>query len=210
MSERIYCPACKRALRLPADCVDPWLSCPRCLARIRNPQSEPERAPSSPGVAPQERQPEARPRCPGCGVDVEPRWLFCPFCEERLRDRLPRQWSGSVEGDVRRDTTTMQVILILLAIVGGLGIFLALMTSFAALTDNEVAPLFVTLAVLFVLTVISAIIVSVREKKSPQPTAARIVLGTITLAGALVAGGCLFMGAIFVFFFVVCLAGGRL
>jgi hypothetical protein len=203
MSERIFCPACKCGLRLPVDCVDPWLSCSRCLARIRNPQSIEEGETPSPTDVIEEHSPEDL-RCPGCGVHVEPQWLFCPHCEERLYEQLPNRWSRSVEGNVRRNNFAWQVIRTVLAVFGGYGILIALMSSVATWVNNDVRPLMVTLAVLLVLAAISALSGSNQGKQSFLHSVARITLTTLTLAGALMAGGCLFMGAIF---FFVCYPG---
>jgi hypothetical protein len=208
MSERISCPGCKRVLRLPPDCTDPWLSCPLCLAKIRNPQAE--------GVAehPREERPagqgEEAPRdrtCPSCGAAVERRWMICPFCEATLRRRRRRRRRAGADVDARRDISTTGVVMILLAVLGGIGITVALVTSFAALGQNEAGPLFVTLAFLFVLALVSTAIVLGRAQHSEQPTAARIVVGTLSLAGILIAGSCVLSVAGFIFLLAVCLAG---
>jgi hypothetical protein len=178
MSERISCPGCRRVLSLPRDCVDPWLACPGCAARIPNPQV---------GAITEERAPEPDRRirfCPSCGAGVESHWLFCPHCEEPLHD--PRQrTSGDGNLDVSQQDGTSGWFMGLLAMFGLAGLTLALLGSVFALGVGFVAPLVLTLMGLGILASIGAASELGQPKRPGQSTAARVVMVTLSLAGVM-------------------------
>jgi hypothetical protein len=87
MASEIACPRCNQRLRVLPDTAVRWLTCPRCLASIKNPgeigdvyalAAEPD--------APAEARPGPR-NCRSCGRPAEAGWRFCPYCEQPLRRR---------------------------------------------------------------------------------------------------------------------------
>jgi hypothetical protein len=187
MSTRLTCPGCGRSLFLPDDCTAELLSCPRCLAHIPNPQ-----AGDTPAAV--QTTPSPPPTPPATGVQRGPR---------RLR-------SPDVDVDVRRDSRGTSVLMIVLAVFGGLGVSYALLVGFAiAAEDRAVEPLLILLGVLAVITVISGLLVFARR---PSPTMGanigRTILGALSITGAVVLVGFLLMVALFIFALVVCLANG--
>jgi hypothetical protein len=185
MAERVTCPGCQQTLVIPAGSRNRWLTCPRCLSPVANPQA----------VAPGAIQAEAPARAPAAdvyGVQAEP--------DPPLAERVRRGAAG-IDVDVRRDTRATSGCLILLAVLGALGIGLLFLGALGVLAEGESGPL-VTLAVgLFVLGLISAGIVAARGSGGER-FAGRVVLGTLALSGGLI----LFLLAILVFAFVVCMA----
>jgi hypothetical protein len=65
MAGEVTCPSCRLAILLPGE-----EHCPRCGTVL----------PATPPPGPS--------ACPGCGRPAEPRWRFCPHCNEPLG--LPR------------------------------------------------------------------------------------------------------------------------
>jgi hypothetical protein len=140
--------------------------------------------------------------CPSCGAAVEAHWLFCPHCEEPLLD--PSRPLGSAEREVRCETSTLGMVLLLLTLPGGIGIFLALLGSFALLVQSEPLPMLVTLAGLLELVLLSGLIVLLRGPRPGESTAERIALCTLSLAGVLVTGAFLLGLAESVYRFLLC------
>jgi hypothetical protein len=195
VSEHISCPGCRRILSLPRDCMDPWLACPGCAARILNPQAV--------GITAQpEPEPDRRVRfCPSCRAGVEAHWLFCPHCEEPLHDPRHRT-SGNGNLDVSQQDGTSGGFMGLLAMFGLAGLTLALLGSVFALWVGFVAPLVLTLMGLGILASIGAVSELGQPKRPGQSTAARVVMVTLSLAGVLVA---LLSVPAFLFLVPVCL-----
>jgi hypothetical protein len=130
MSREITCPVCRHTLSVAGDVRMSWITCPRCLTEVMNPQhhvsaSPPTAALPVPVVPMREREPD-EPRCPECGEAVKLSWRYCPNCDAPLgRGRTIRQVT-SVEQDVRRDTGLAGGGLVLLGLLGGVGIVLFL------------------------------------------------------------------------------------
>jgi hypothetical protein len=213
MAERLTCPGCQHVLRVPAGSRDRWLTCPRCLSPVANPEAvvpgaiqaeAPARPPAAAahGIQAEPITPSPAPpgQCPHCGHEVQPRWLFCPYCEEPLAGRGRRRAAG-MDVDVRRDSHATGGCLVLLAVLGALGIGLLFLSGLQLLGQGQ-AGLLVALAVgLCVLALISATIVAARGGAGER-FAGRVVFGTLALSGGLI----LLLVAILVFAFVVCLA----
>ncbi|HEY7311713.1 MAG TPA: hypothetical protein VH643_20290 [Gemmataceae bacterium] len=187
MSTRITCPGCNRLLMLPDDCTADVLSCPRCLARIPNPQalrsSDAVQAEPPPPSSPAVIQPEAAAR-------GEPGPL--------------------VDRDVRRDQRGVKGSVVVLAVLGSLGICYALFGSLVvAQEDRTIQPLLATLGVLALLTAGSAFWVFVRRpSETTGANIGRTLLGVLTLSGVLVGVGFLLAVAGVILLFVVCLSTG--
>ena len=108
MSNVVDCPECKTRLRVAEGTRAPFLSCPRCLARVANPQAAVDASASPVAAVPL--------TCPACTKPVEAVMLFCPHCEEPLREYR----NEPVDGTVRRDSRRTSVALIVLAVIGAL------------------------------------------------------------------------------------------
>ncbi len=188
MSMRLTCPGCGRSLLLPDDCTAELLSCPRCLANIPNPRT----APDSLAV-------QTTPSPPPAGAP--------PSGVRRAEDWLP---SPSVDVDVRRDNHRTGPLSFALAILGGIGVSIALLGSFgAAIGDASFGLLRSTMVALVVLTLLSAFTV-IGSRPSPTIGAniGRTVLRLLTITGAIIAIGSLLVAAMFIFALVVCLSNG--
>jgi hypothetical protein len=188
MSTRLTCPGCGRALLLPADCTAELLSCPRCLARIPNPQ-----APDT-SAAIQATPPAAPPSAP-------------PPAPVRERGEWGR--GVPVDVDVRRDSQRTNGCLVVLAVLGAIGICYALLGGMAMAQDRIFQPLLLTLGLLAVFTIASiAWVYSHRPSESVSGNIGRTVLGVLTITGAVVTAGFLLVMSGLIILFVVCLANG--
>jgi hypothetical protein len=169
--------------------------------------------------------------CPSCSRllkvpdDVKTSQLSCPRClakfdnpaattrqvEEPLTVTLAephrRRAVTIVDEDVRRDTKGTSVVLILLAILGGLGLVFYLWAGFASLQNGGGEILIgVLLSVLF-LGLLTTGIMFWRTRDNPsQRGFGRVVVGTLAMTGGLIAISCSIGLAVIVFFFVACLA----
>lgn len=181
MSTRITCPSCNRLLMLPDDCTADVLSCPRCLARIPNPQA------------------------PRTSESVQVERPAAPRAEAISRGG-PHPLADM---DVRRDNRGVKGSVIVLAVLGSLGICYALMGSFfGGVMEGEVWPMLVVLGVLAVLTAISALWVFSRPSETIGSNIGRTVLGVLTITGALFGVGFLLAVAGMILMLVVCLSNG--
>jgi hypothetical protein len=195
MTQRVECPGCRRTLAVPDWTEGPWVTCPRCLARVPNPAAADSYRPEWAG----------RRRCPRCGKEVERLWVSCPFCEEPLR-------GGGLDLDVRRDRRATNVFVILLAVVGAIGI--ALMTAQAAMAAAnpyypQYGPLITLTVGLLFLTGLVTFIVFLRSGGRPGAAGVRrVVVGTLATAGAVIGGGVLLCLTLLVFFLALCAANG--
>ncbi|MBL8798567.1 MAG: zinc ribbon domain-containing protein [Planctomycetia bacterium] len=116
MSQTVSCAGCQTVLRVPGNCTDRWLTCPRCLATVENPVA------AAPPVVP------AGDHCPGCGKALEPTWRFCPYCNSSTAPTrsTPRR---PADADVRLDTGLIGVGLVILGLLGAAAIFFGTFTS---------------------------------------------------------------------------------
>ena len=185
MSTRISCPGCGRSLRLPTDCTAETLSCPRCLARIPNPQA------SVTSAAIQAATPAApAPAAPSTSITEQGPW--------------PR--AASVDVDVRRDSRRTSGCLIALAVLGGIGVSWALLGSVVVASESGTLEiLFTVLGVLLVFTVSSGLGVFLfRRSATAGANIGRTILGVLAMSGVLV----LLLVAGLIFMFVACLVSG--
>jgi hypothetical protein len=122
MPHELTCQSCGNPLRIPRGLPGRWLTCPRCLASLGNPDvlDDPQ-ARREPGREPREA-PADQPRpCPACGRPVEREWRSCPFCEEPLRARPERRRQRSIEDQIKRDSGVGLLVGGLLLLLLGVG-----------------------------------------------------------------------------------------
>jgi hypothetical protein len=167
MSERISCPDCRRVLSLPRDCMDPWLACPQCEARIRNPQAR--------EIAGEVKAENRSQPCPSCGGAVESGRVLCSHCQEPLQvPRQPSSWGG--ERVVRADSRIIESIRILLGppgFLGGLVLIVAVVYGLVSRMDEKAqGPLFIAFGVLFGLLFLCGVIVGLRAAYTKHPRSA--------------------------------------
>ncbi len=181
MSTRITCPGCHRSLLLKVDCTAEALSCPRCLARIPNPQA---RVTST----------EVQAETPAASTPASP--------SAGITERSPWPCAADVDVDVRRDSRRTSGCLIALAVLGGIGVSWALLGGIVAANEGADGVLLSILGFLLMLTVVSAVWVFAHHPgETPGAHIGRTMLGVLTISGVLV----LLLVAVLIFLFVVCL-----
>lgn len=203
MAVRVQCPSCGRSLLARAETVGSRATCPSCLAEITVPQSGP-----APEAVQAERPgpPQRGPRCPRCGRDVEPIWLTCPWCEEPLRGRRYDAY-GRPDLDVRRDRKATGVVVIILAVLGGIGVAILGFSAFGMLSQGYFEPAIYLAVGLLFLAGLTTLIVFVRSGGNPGSAGfRRVAVGTLAMAGGIMAVTTCAGIALFVFLLVVCLA----
>jgi hypothetical protein len=198
MTDTITCPGCGRRLVLPAGIEADLLSCPKCLAQIPNPRRQ--EVPAAAGI--QTELAPARPvvpTCPFCEEAVEPSWRFCPNCNAPLREPR-RTHAAPVDDEVRKDTRNASGCIIFLAVLGGVGSFLVLMTwlKFAGSDAGAVGEAFL---IFFCVLALAAVVAIVQLARGKTATAGKVVVGTLATFGGLI----LVWFAFLVFLFIVCL-----
>jgi hypothetical protein len=136
MPTSITCERCGRRLLI-SWAPNYELTCPHCMAKLRNPNygqapSAPER-PTAQAIrreAPAEQAP-ARPasperppenRCLSCDALLEPGWRCCPYCRSPRRGFREAGPAYSLDTDVRRDSTGTVVGLCFLGVLVVIGI----------------------------------------------------------------------------------------
>jgi hypothetical protein len=135
MSREATCFSCRQVLHVSADAQGRWLTCPRCLASVGNPNvllpteppptGAPPPAPAS--VEVQTQLPETTTgatTCPSCGREVDPVWRACPYCESSLREARPKLSYGSLDAEVGRDSRGTNFVAIALGALLILGVVL--------------------------------------------------------------------------------------
>ena len=110
MISTVKCPSCQANLRVPAESAGVEYTCPRCLGVVALAR-EPGESPGIQAVPPIPPVPATPPplpvraaTCPSCGKPVQDVWLFCPYCEEPLKESRSLRRESSVDRDVRRDS----------------------------------------------------------------------------------------------------------
>gem|GEM_PF-1471496 len=213
MSERIKCPSCSVGLVLPESVRGSPATCPRCLAMVSVPETgrEPD--------AIQAERPERREgalSCPHCGRTVEAIWITCPWCEEPLRGR-ERGRNVAADLDVRRDTKRTSCLVIVLAVIGGLGVGGLGVGAIVSETNGggldpanfdlywELYFWACALLPLLFLAGLSTLIVFVRSRGNPGARGVRrVIVGTLALAGGGILVSLLLCLAFFVFLCIAC------
>jgi hypothetical protein len=203
MAAPVICPGCQKPVRVPAEFRLAWTTCPHCQALVPNLSLEGNTAPP-----PRRPSADVEYACPRCGKRAEPHWLFCPHCDEPLREDRPRRAAGAP--DVRRGAPPAGGRAAL-AVLGGLASLLALAVTGGAMVETgEFVPFAVVVVGLLFLTALSAGVLLLRDKGDLRARGpGRVVLAALTLAGALVAVGLLVAVALVVFLIAVYLAGSR-
>jgi hypothetical protein len=138
MSSELACPRCKHRLRVSGDADSRWLTCPRCLASVRNPRFNGEPNPVLDAAPLRVVQPEPLTACPACGRPTEATWRFCPHCEQPLRAGL-RSAGRRVrlpDEDEHYDSQGLNVGLMVLGILLVLGVGLFLVSGGLGLVLN--------------------------------------------------------------------------
>ena len=85
MPYRIGCPKCNATLKVPEEVRDRWITCPRCLASVMNPDRGVTEEPVIEPPEPRRLSEDDSPTCRECGEEVEARWRYCPYCLASLR-----------------------------------------------------------------------------------------------------------------------------
>ena len=212
-SERIKCPSCGVALLLPVPLRGSRGTCPRCLAEVTALEARRE------ADAVQTDRPERREgalSCPYCGRTVEAIWITCPWCEEPLRGR-ERGRNVAADLDVRRDTKRTSCLVIVLAVIGGLGVGGLGVGAIVSETNGggldpanfdlywELYFWACALLPLLFLAGLSTLIVFVRSRGNPGASGVRrVIVGTLALAGAITLVSLLLCLAFEVFLFIAC------
>ena len=199
MALRVKCPSCGRDLIARDAALGSRATCPACLAEVSVPETAREEPPPPR---------EGALSCPRCGRSVERIWINCPWCDEPLRGRDFSDY-GSVDRDVRRDRKWTSGLVIFLALLGGLAvIYLGFFAVVGVAQGGYQLALYLVVGLLF-LAGLTTLIVFVRSGGNPRAgDAGRIAVGTLAMAGGLIAVTSCVGLAIFAFLFAVCLAGG--
>jgi hypothetical protein len=194
------CPGCKARLRIADGIVSPTVTCPRCLAEVSNPSAG-QGAPAESAAS------EAYKPCPRCKKPILPHYYFCPNCNAALFGRPGTSVPADeiIERDVRRDTGSISVMLMVLAVLGVMGAIsfgLPLLGGAMQGRGAAIMPLVTGVAVLIAVGGLSLIF-------GGRRFAAENVLRLFAIVGGLFAGAVVLALALFVFLFVTCLAGTR-
>ena len=211
MPQQVKCEACGGLLRVPDDAKEDWITCPRCLANVANPNRATAAAltPGGSSTAITEGYPVSPPvatpprTCPACGKPQNAEWRFCPYCKYGGVGRSVRRGSLSADHDVRRDTKGTGCGLIGLAVLGAIGLALSLLPSFGFATDlHSIGPLVPITLVVLVLAGVATGTMFARTRANPSArTVGRVIFGTLVGAGVLA----LVILAGLVFLFIACM-----
>jgi hypothetical protein len=184
MAQEIECARCGTTLRVAPDETDRWLTCPRCLASVANPNRA-EAVTDRPAPVLE----AVDDGCPECGSPVQPGWRRCPHCESPLY-RPPIRRVRSLDHEVKRDSSTALVVT---AVMGGLlltGVIMFFATGAAALmagAPDELKGILVLVGAIM-LAVVAGVIALVWTNRNPTTSILGGVLGTLslTLGGILI------------------------
>jgi hypothetical protein len=196
VARSVTCPGCQRVLRVPEDVTE--ITCPRCLAAVPIANRGPETA-----VA---EAPARTASCPRCGRRVEENWTFCPNCEAFLHGPHRGIRGRRLDADVRRDSTFTTVFLILLAILGGFGLFGYLAVAVTTFDEGGYWIMAGVILAVLLLSLISTGIMFWRTRDDPSRRGVgRVIVGTLALTGGLFALSCVLSVVFVLFAFIACL-----
>ncbi len=202
MPRSVTCPGCRRVLRVPEDVTSSEITCPRCLAAVPNPKL-------GPAIAVAEA-PARTSSCPRCGTRVQEHWKFCPNCEAYLLGPRRGIRGRRLDVDVRRDSTLTTVLLILLAVLGGFGLFGYLLVAVTTFEHGGYWIMAGVILTILLLSMISTGIMFWRTRDDPSRRGVgRVIVGTLALTGGLFAFSCVLGAAFFIFLFIECLVNLR-
>ena len=185
MPSEITCPDCGHILILPPDCITEVPSCPRCLTPLNNLRAAEASTAVQAEVLPEDKT----------AVTPSPTSL----------DSGPR--IADLDVDVRRDNWRIGCPMTLLSLIGGLGIAYALLSGVPDLVQAVVSLLLVVLGVITMLTLLSAIAGWIEGKRFGT-FLGRMVLEVLTITGALIGVGVLFLVVTLILLFVACVSKG--
>lgn len=215
------CASCKAVLRIADFVRSPWLTCPRCLAKVMNPgsvagasgaqecpQCKKKNSPKARrciycgGALGDEAAPApaGRAPCPVCAEEIPSSATVCPLCLEPLTSGGRFRFA---DDDVDRDSTFIGRTMIPMAALGALGVFVFVGASEAM--APAVRPF---LAILVgMIAVLGFVLSRMKENKAAQGFG-RLILGGLAALGVVCAALFAFAIAAVVYFFVVCMSGG--
>jgi DNA-directed RNA polymerase subunit M/transcription elongation factor TFIIS len=211
---QITCPACKSTLTVRPQVRDRWLTCPRCLTQLMNPNPATQQTASrpaseaiqaTPATAPASEAIQATPaapvadrgspsRCPGCGDAVEARWTYCPHCNERLsrRQRRPAPVKAEVDIEVRQDARATKIgltVFLVLVLVGLIGF--ATFGGFQSMNSSPEAGTVLCIMAVVVSLLIAGCLVGMTRTKSSESKVLYGVLGGVSVMLVIVVGAVL-------------------
>lgn len=198
MSGAIRCPHCQQSVTLRPDCAVAWLTCADCHAIFQNPHVNPGEEPLPP---PPTFAAITRPTsCPRCQKKIEPHFLFCPHCEEPLRET--RDGPIIKPDDVPSPFgSTGRIFLAIL----GLFPFLSLVgTIIAVIFSGDVGSMIGIGFLLWVPGILGGLVAISRANKRGEPISVLSVFtGILTVFGVFMVASF----ALMVFAFFICALG---
>lgn len=210
MPREVTCPSCKRRLLVPPDVIEKWLTCPRCLSSIGNPNIL--LTPEAPAAREALQAEPASRTCPHCDRPVERDWRFCPYCEEELKRPPSTGDAGPLERDVKRDTLGGSIVAGVLGTLLLLGIIIFFaMDGPKLLSQSQDAQGVVALGgVVLVLVLLGTVIIAFRSRNKTASMVSGMVGGLVFGAGiAMLVGllACLAVAAAITDFLNTCTKG---
>ena len=183
MPRQVNCPSCRRVLSVPDEIKTAQLSCPRCLAKFDNPAAT-TRTAEEPPLTVLLAEPQATPH-----------------------ERPDRARAVTIlDEDVHRDTKRTSVVLILLAVLGGLGLSFYFWIGLASVQQGGGQVLIAILLTVLFLSLLTTGIMFWRTRDNPSERGiGRVILGTLAMTGVLFTLSCGIGLAIIVYLFVACL-----
>lgn len=124
MPRETACPSCGNVLSVPDTVTKRWLTCPRCLASVGNPNVmlPPEGITPSPAPPAPAAPAPGEPACPACGRAVERGWRVCPNCEAALGRPPASGRTADADDEAVGDTKSVGLILVVLGLLGAVGV----------------------------------------------------------------------------------------
>lgn len=194
MPRETTCPSCGNVLSVPESVTKRWLTCPRCLASVGNPNVL---------LPPEGVTPAPEPICPGCGRRVEPGWRVCPSCEAPLGRTPAARRTADADDEAVGDTKGVGLILVVLGLVGSVGVIFFLCGGPDKLTDARHAAAIA----FFVAFVLLALVVAGMSISATGRRVAGRVLSMALGATAIVLLTGVFILAAFVYSVASCFEG---
>jgi hypothetical protein len=187
MSISTTCTRCNQVLRVPADAAGLWITCPRCLASVGNPNvletSSATAVTDHPGPVPPVEEVLA---CSGCGRPIDRRWRVCPHCAEPLTVRPTARRNEWIDGEVRGDTNRGGVLAKALGGLLLLGVVIFLLAGGPGLLRaSPDAGLSLTIGICVLAATVAGVVALLSGRKNPAAGAVSGLLSGIAVgAGA--------------------------